>query len=135
MVLTGLGSHPSIHCSIGSAPVGVQCPLTSSLSEFPGYKDWFCYPGLSPVLVSIAFFLPSISWCFSFTLPHLPLNFTRVSSLRLMYLPPLADPSLTFSVSFQAWDWLSSGTRCYGPRGGAVVRIKQKSRFRILPWP
>src|SRR6218665_1375064 len=35
--------------------VGVQCPLTSSLGEFPGYWDWFCYPWLSPVLVSNAF--------------------------------------------------------------------------------
>ena len=58
--------HPSTHCSMGSAPVGVQCPFTSSLGEFPGYWDWFWYPGLSPLLVSIAFpVLPSISHCFS----------------------------------------------------------------------
>jgi len=38
--------HPSIHCSMGSAPVGVQCPLTSLLDEFPGYWDWLWYPGL-----------------------------------------------------------------------------------------
>src|SRR6218665_1344883 len=43
-----------IHCSMGSAPVGAQCPLTSSLSEFLGYRDWLWYPGLSLVLVSIA---------------------------------------------------------------------------------
>jgi len=29
--------HPSIHRSMGTAPVGAQCPLTSSLGEFPGY--------------------------------------------------------------------------------------------------
>src|SRR6218665_3240211 len=46
--------HPSIHCSMGSAPVGGQCPLTSSLGEFLGYWDWLWYPGLTPVLVSIA---------------------------------------------------------------------------------
>src|SRR6218665_123999 len=28
---------PSVHCSMGSAPVGVQCPLTSSLGEFPDH--------------------------------------------------------------------------------------------------
>src|SRR6218665_1866312 len=39
---------------MGSAPAGAQCPLTSSLGEFPGYKDWLWYSGLSPVLVSIA---------------------------------------------------------------------------------
>src|SRR6218665_635540 len=46
--------HPSIHCSMGSAPVGAQCPLTSSLGEFLGYWDWLWYPGLSAVLVSTA---------------------------------------------------------------------------------
>src|SRR6218665_1312026 len=40
---------------MGSAPVGAQCPLTSSLGEFLGYWHWLWYPGLSPVLVSIAF--------------------------------------------------------------------------------
>src|SRR6218665_3015225 len=30
--------HQSIQCSVGSVPVGVQCPLTSSLGEFPGYR-------------------------------------------------------------------------------------------------
>jgi len=39
---------------MGSAPVSVQCPLTSSLGEFQRYWDWLWYPGLSPVLVSIA---------------------------------------------------------------------------------
>src|SRR6218665_2387080 len=42
--------HPSIHRSIGSAPIGAKCPLTSSLGEFLGYSDWLWYPGLSPVL-------------------------------------------------------------------------------------
>ena len=41
--------QPSIHRSMGSAPVGAQCPLTSSQ-----VGDWLWYPGLSPVLVSIA---------------------------------------------------------------------------------
>src|SRR6218665_150805 len=40
---------------MGSVPVGAQCPLTSSLGEFLGYWDCLWYPGLSPVLVSIAF--------------------------------------------------------------------------------
>src|SRR6218665_3440357 len=41
--------------SLGPQPVGVQCPLSSLLGEFPGYWDWFRYPGLRPVLVSIIF--------------------------------------------------------------------------------
>jgi len=32
-------NYPSIHRSMGSAPVGVQCPLTSSLGEFLSYWD------------------------------------------------------------------------------------------------
>jgi len=39
---------------MGSAPVGAQCLLTSSLGEFLGYMERLWYPGLSPVLVSIA---------------------------------------------------------------------------------
>src|SRR6218665_827771 len=35
-------------------PVGVQCPISSSLGEFPSYWDLLWCPGLSPVLVSIA---------------------------------------------------------------------------------
>ena len=35
-------------------PVGVQCPISSSLGEFPSYWDWLWCPGLSPVLMSIA---------------------------------------------------------------------------------
>src|SRR6218665_178588 len=35
-------------------PVGVQCPIPSSLGKFPSYWDWFWCPGLSPILVSIA---------------------------------------------------------------------------------
>src|SRR6218665_2268571 len=46
--------HPSVHRSMGSASVGAQCPLTSSLGGFLGYRGWLWYPGLLPVLVSIA---------------------------------------------------------------------------------
>src|SRR6218665_608073 len=65
--------YPCIHCSMGSAPVGVQCFLTSSLGEFPGYYDWLWYPGLSPMLVSIA--LP-----FAF---HISVFSTHSSSLAI----------------------------------------------------
>src|SRR6218665_1412319 len=53
--------HPFIHCSMGSAPVGDQCPLTFSLGEFLDYWASFviiCYrPFWCPS--------PSTSWCFS----------------------------------------------------------------------
>src|SRR6218665_3113850 len=88
--------------------------------------DWLWYPGLSPVLVSIAFHTSVFSINSANFSLHLPLNFICVS-LQLMYLHPLVDPSLTLGTG--------SGTRCCGPRGGAGVRMKQTSRFRFLPWP
>src|SRR6218665_3914819 len=53
---------------MGSMPVGVQCPISSSLGEFPSYWDWLWCPGLSPVLVSIALPFAFHTWCFSFAL-------------------------------------------------------------------
>src|SRR6218665_1032065 len=49
-------------------PVGVQCPISSSLGEFPSYWDWLWCPGLSPVLVSIALPFAFHTSCFPFTL-------------------------------------------------------------------
>src|SRR6218665_3084318 len=49
-------------------PVGVQCPISSSLGEFPSYWDWLWCPGLSPVLVSIALPFTFHTWCFPFGL-------------------------------------------------------------------
>src|SRR6218665_1674986 len=70
--------HPSIHCSMGSAPVGVQCPLTSSLGEFLGYGDGIWYPGLSLVLVSITLPFAFHISVFLFPLLHQPLDFIRL---------------------------------------------------------
>src|SRR6218665_1110456 len=47
-------------------PVGVQCPISSSLDEFPSYWDWLWCPGLSSVLVSIALPFAFHTWCFPF---------------------------------------------------------------------
>src|SRR6218665_2215886 len=49
-------------------PVGVQCPISSSLGEFPSHWDWLWCPGLSPVLVSIALPFAFHTWCFPFAL-------------------------------------------------------------------
>src|SRR6218665_2795730 len=49
-------------------PVGVQCPISFSLGEFPCYWDWLWCPGLSPVLMSIAFPFAFHTWCFPFAL-------------------------------------------------------------------
>src|SRR6218665_3471800 len=85
---TALFSVIALYCtSLGPQPFGVQCLLTSSLGEFPGYF------GLTPVSWTSArvvvqspfpLRLPYLG-VFPFTL-HLPLDFIRVSSLRPPYL-------------------------------------------------
>src|SRR6218665_1966918 len=87
-------------------PVGVQCPISSSLGEFPSYWDWLWCPGLSPVLVSIALPFAFHTWCFPFAL------FCHwISIVFLLYAdvsPPIRPTLhlLTFQTSLQAWDWL-----------------------------
>src|SRR6218665_374746 len=88
---------------MGSAPVGVQCPFTSSIGEFPGsFRPCWCPSPFSS---------PSISRCFPFTFLHPPSEFIRVSSLRPTYLQFCThafDRPCTYSHlgEFQAWDWL-----------------------------
>src|SRR6218665_654579 len=82
---------------MGSAHVGVQCPFTSSLGEFPlsrllglALLSWtFTCVGVHRLSIR----LPYLG-VFPFTLPCLSLNFIRVSFLRLMYLRPSVDTSL-----------------------------------------
>ena len=97
--LTSRSQQPFIHCSMGSAPVGVQCSLTFSLCDFPDYF-WTASGILGFARVGVH----RLSLCllcfglFTFTLRHLPLNFIRVSSLRQMYLHQSVDPSPTLLV-------------------------------------
>ena len=69
---------------------GVQCPLTFSLGEFPGYLglaliSW----ATTRVGVHRLFPFPFNNLVsFSFTLLHLPLDYISISSLRLTYLHP-----------------------------------------------
>src|SRR6218665_3962113 len=99
-------------------PVGVQCPISSSLGEFPcSYWNWPWCPGLSPVLVSIVLPFAFQTWCFPFALIcH------WISILFLLYGRRIAthsvDPSLTHvSGDFSGLE-LALGTRCCGARGG-----------------
>src|SRR6218665_633479 len=81
---------------MGSVPVGVQGPLTSSLGEFLGYwagsgilgPCWRPSPFPSPSRSAIGF-----QSCFFFTAD---ISAPTRSTLHLF----------TFKVSFQAWDWL-----------------------------
>src|SRR6218665_37781 len=74
------GSHPSI------APWAQRLlvPNVPSLGEFLGYWDWFWYPGLSPVLVSITF-------PFAF---HISVFF---HSLLILLLPVLVSIAFPFA--------------------------------------
>src|SRR6218665_3321506 len=98
-------------------PVGVQCPISSSLGEFPSYWDWLWCPELSPVLVSIAF--PFAFHILVFPIrSYLPLDFNRVSSLRPKYRHPFGRP-FTYSLFRRVSRFgTGSGTRCCGSRGG-----------------
>src|SRR6218665_897090 len=86
--------HHHHHHHHHNPPVGVQCPISSSLGEFPSYWDWLWCPGLLPVLVSIALPFAFHTWCFPFALIcH------RISIVFPLYGRRLAthsvDPSLT----------------------------------------
>src|SRR6218665_2410468 len=95
--------HPSIDPCMGSAPVGVQCPLASSLGEFLGYWAGSGILGYRPCWCPSPFPLPSISRCFPIhSSPaigfHSCFSFTADVSAPIRSTLHL----LTFLVSFQA---------------------------------
>src|SRR6218665_1629512 len=112
--------------------VGVQCPISSSLGEFPSYWDWLWCPGLSPVLGSIALPFPFHTWCFPFALIR-----HWISIVFLLYGRCIAthsvDSSLTHFLGELPGLGLFPGTRCCGPRGGTAMRMEQKTRSKFLP--
>src|SRR6218665_3186984 len=75
-------------------PVGVQCPISSSLGEFPSYWDWLCM--VSWAFARIGFHRPSLR------LPYLMFSLRsfchRISIVFLLYGRRIAthsvDPSL-----------------------------------------
>src|SRR6218665_2198147 len=79
------------------------CPRTG---EFPGCWDWLWCPGLSPLLVSLAFSSAFHTLCFPFNLLHLPLDFIRVSPLWPMYRHPFGRPDFNIGClnGRQHWD-------------------------------
>ena len=72
--------HPT-HRTLGSAPVGAQCPSLPHyihVGESLGYRDWLWYPGLSPMLLSIALPFAFHISVFSINSSYLPLCFIRL---------------------------------------------------------
>src|SRR6218665_996368 len=118
-------------------PVGVQCPISSSLGEFPSYGEAIG-SGVLWAFTGIGVHRPSFRFpylVFS-TRSYQPLDFNRVSSLRRRIATNSVDPSLThFLGDFPGLGLHGSGTRCCGPRGGTAVRMEQKIRSKFLPWP
>src|SRR6218665_1033092 len=87
--------HPFIHYSMGSAPVGLQCPIPSSIGEFPGsgilgFRLCWC-PSPFPS--------PSISRCFPFTLLQLSLDF-----IRTFFTVAVSAPRHQPSSFHRPWD-------------------------------
>jgi len=121
---------------VGSVPVGVQCPLTFSLCEFPDYQDWLWYPGLSPMLVFIAFpFAFHISRCLSTHSSSPVIEFHLCFFFTTDVSAPIGRPFTYSLIRRVSRLGTGSGTQCCGPRGGAGVHMKQKSHFKFLPWP
>src|SRR6218665_1026913 len=79
---------------MGSMPVGVQYPSSSSLGELPSYWDWLWCPGLLPVLVSIALPFAFHTWGFTFSL-----IFHCISIVLLLYGQRIATHSVHPSLA------------------------------------
>src|SRR6218665_394705 len=99
-------------------PVGVQCPFSSSLGEFPSYWDWLCM--VSWAFARIGVHRPSLRF------PYLVFPFALfchwISIVFLLYGRRIAthsvDPSLTHFLGEFPGLGLALVPRCCGPRGG-----------------
>src|SRR6218665_3840087 len=84
---------------MGSASVGAQCPLTSSLGEFLGYRVIGSgILGFRPCWCPSPFPSPSMSRCFLFTLLPLPLDFIRLFFFTVAVSSPHHQPSSLFQT-------------------------------------
>src|SRR6218665_2343527 len=93
---------------MGSAPVGVQCPLASSLGTFLGHWADSGILGIRPCWCPSPFPLPSISRCFSIHSSSPAIGFYSCFFFMAYVSAPIRSTLhlLTFYVSFQAWVWL-----------------------------
>src|SRR6218665_2260878 len=79
------------HCLV-TPSVGIQCPLTSSLREFPSYWDWLWCHGRSPVLRSIAFQYLGVFHLRTYTLKFCKNWFRKLNAVCiLLYIHPYAN--------------------------------------------
>src|SRR6218665_1084915 len=109
-------------------PVRVQCPISSSIGEFPSYWDWLWCPGLSPVFVSIALPFAFHTLCFPFALIcH------WISIMFLLCGRRIATDSVDPSLTYFLGEFPGSGTRCCGPRGGQWYAWSRKLDPNFCP--
>jgi len=118
-----------LYCiTLGPQPVGVQCSITSSLGEFPGYWDWPKYYWLSSVLVFIASpfaFHISVFFHSLFTCNWISCGCIFIYSV---------DPSLTRFLGEFPNLGLALVPDVVVPEAEHGVRVKQKPRFKFLSW-
>ena len=117
-------------------PVGVQCPISSSLGEFPSYWDGLAL--VSWAFARIGVHRPSLRlpYLMCSVRSYLPLDFNRVTSLRPTYRHSFGRPS-TYSL----FRWVSrlgtgSGTRCCGSTGGISSAFQRWAAefFKFCRW-
>src|SRR6218665_2055883 len=112
--------------SVGSKPVGVQCPISSSLGEFRSYWDWLWCPGLSPVSVAIARPFAFHTWCFPFALIcH------WISIVFLLYGRRIATHSVDISLSHYLGEFSGLGLQALSLIPDVVV---SEAEPRLSVW-
>src|SRR6218665_2925520 len=113
--------------------VEVQCPISSSLGEFPSYWDWSGVLGFRPYWCPSSF--PSLSILGVFHSLLSAIGFQSCFFFTADISPPIRSTLhlLTFEVSIQAWDWLWYPMLWSQRR--TAVRMEQKTRSKFLPWP
>src|SRR6218665_2367955 len=98
-------------------PVGVQCPIASSLVSSPAI-------GIGSGVLGFRSY-----WC--------PSPFPSLSILGVFH-------SLLSAIGFQSCFFFTADVSppirstlhlCRGPRGGTAVRMEQKTRSKFLLWP
>ena len=107
--------HPSIHC-----PIGVQCTLTLSLGEFPGY--W----GFRPCWCPLPFPSPSISWCFFIHSSSPTIGFHSSIFTVVIYTPRHQPSSIT-----RAWDRHRATADWCGVHN-KIVTPQQNSQLKVI---
>src|SRR6218665_191283 len=94
-------AHPFVHCSMSSAPLGVQFSLTSSLGEYPDFRTGSGILGFRPRWCPSPFPSPSISRCFSIHFSSPAIEFHSCFFFTTDVFAPIGRPFTYFFGDFQ----------------------------------